>query len=127
MIPVYGLASDTTIVKKSDSIHIAAESYGLASERSYAPFWINSNRNGDFSETSTSHVLAKADFLWRKSITEKIALSTEVQALSDLSSYQELQQAYIDASFRSFHLIAGRKINTGYNQPSYFFRYVRYQ
>jgi len=47
-----------------------------------------------------------------------IALSTQIQALSDLSSYQELQQAYIDANFKSFHLIAGRKINTGYNQPS---------
>jgi hypothetical protein len=116
VIPVYGLASDTTIIKKSDSIHICAETYGLASEKSYAPFWINSNHSGDFSETSTSHVLIKADFLWRKNIPEKIALSTQIQTLSDLSSYQQLQQAYIDASFRSFHFITGRKINTGYNQ-----------
>src|SRR5690349_11167722 len=92
IIPVYGLASDTTIVKKSDSTHVAAETYALVSKKSYAPFWINSNRSGDFSETSTSHALAKADFLWQKSITGKIALSTEVQALSDLSSYQQLQQ-----------------------------------
>jgi hypothetical protein len=118
IIPVYGLASDTTIVKKSDSIRVTAEAYALASERSYAPFWINSNRDGDFSETSTSHALTKGNFLWRKSITKQIALSTEVEALSNLSSYHQLQQAYAEANFRSFCLIAGRKINTGYDQLS---------
>src|SRR5438876_9072742 len=89
IIPVYGLASDTTIIKRSDSMRIVVESYTLASEKSYAPFWINSNHNEDFSETSTSHTLAKADFLWRKNITKKIALSTEVQDLSNLSSYHQ--------------------------------------
>src|SRR6266567_4666343 len=93
IIPVYGLASDTTIVKRSDSMHIMVESYALASEKSYAPFWINSNRNGDFSETSTSRTLAKASFLWRKNITKKIALSAALQALSNLSTYNQLQQA----------------------------------
>jgi hypothetical protein len=118
IVPVYGLASDTTVIKKSDSIHIMAEAYTLASEKSYAPFWINSNRNGDFSETSSSHALVKTDFFWKKSLAKKITLSTEVQALSNVSSYNQLQQAYIEANFKSFHLIAGRKINTGYNEVS---------
>ncbi|HEY6976535.1 MAG TPA: capsule assembly Wzi family protein [Chitinophagaceae bacterium] len=118
LIPVCGLASDTTVVKKSDSIRVSAEAYALVSEKPYSPFWINSNRNGDFSETSASHALAKADFSWRKNVAKKIALSTGIGALSDLSSYHQLQQAYAEISFRSFYLVAGRKINTGYNQPA---------
>jgi hypothetical protein len=118
MVPAYGLASDTTIVKKSDSMHIAVESYALVSQKSYAPFWINSNRNGDFSETSTSHALIKAGFLWKKHITQSIAVSAGVEALSDLSLYHQLQQGYTEVDFKSFHFIAGKKINTGYNQLS---------
>lgn len=118
ILPVYGLASDTTIIRKSDSIHFAVESYALASQKSYAPFWINSNRNSDFSETSATYALVKANGLWEKNITGKISVSAGLQVLSNLSSYNQIQRGYTELNFKSFHFIAGRKINMGYNQLS---------